>query len=62
MDSRSSPIGPCVAAAFNSVPMLIEAIEDYLNAHNEDPGPFVWTATVDSILEKVRRGRSRYSK
>lgn len=42
--------------------MLIEAIEDYLNAHNEDPGPFVWTATVDSILEKVRRGRSRYSK
>lgn len=42
--------------------MLIEAIEDYLNAHNEDPRPFAWTATVDSILEKVRRGRSRYSK
>lgn len=42
--------------------MLIEAIEDYLNAHNEDPRPFVWTGTVDSILEKVRRGRSRYSK
>jgi len=28
-----------------------------LNAHNEDPKPFVWTATAESILEKVRRGR-----
>jgi hypothetical protein len=36
---------------------LITAIEDYLEAHNEDPKPFVWTANVDSILEKVSRGR-----
>ena len=40
----------------NSVPDLITAIEDYLNAHNH-PKPFVWTATAESILEKVRRGR-----
>jgi transposase len=43
--------------SFNSVPALITAIEDYLDAHNDDPKPFVWTATADSILEKVRRGR-----
>ena len=44
--------------SFNSVPELIAAIEDYLDTHNEDPKPFVWTATADSILEKVRRGRA----
>jgi transposase len=42
---------------FRSVPDLIAAIEEYLRAHNEDPKPFVWTATAESILEKVRRGR-----
>jgi len=42
---------------FHSVPDLIASIEDYLSAHNEDPKPFIWTATADSILEKVRRGR-----
>lgn len=42
---------------FHSVPDLITAIEDYLRAHNDDPKPFVWTATADQILAKVRRGR-----
>ena len=42
---------------FHSVPELIAAIEVYLKANNTDPTPFVWTATADSILEKVRRGR-----
>ena len=42
---------------FRSVPELIAAIEDYLQAHNTDPKPFVWTATAEDILEKVRRGR-----
>ncbi len=42
---------------FQSVPDLIAAIEAYLNANNNDPTPFVWTATADAILEKVRRGR-----
>lgn len=43
--------------SFNSVPDLITAIQEYLDAHNDDPKPFVWTATAESILEKVRRGR-----
>jgi len=42
---------------FQSVPDLIAAIDAYLQANNDDPSPFVWTATADSILEKVRRGR-----
>jgi transposase len=40
---------------FHSVPDLIAAIEEYLQAHNDDPKPFVWTASIDSILEKVGR-------
>ena len=42
---------------FQSVPDLIAAIDAYLNATNQDPTPFIWTATTDQILEKVRRGR-----
>jgi hypothetical protein len=42
---------------FHNVPDLIDAIQAYLAAHNEDPQPFQWTATTDQILEKVRRGR-----
>jgi transposase len=42
---------------FHSVPDLIAKIEDYLDAHNNDPKPFIWTATADEILEKVARGR-----
>src|SRR6516225_6771123 len=42
---------------FHSVPDLIAKIEDYLAAHNNNPKPFVWTATADDILAKVARGR-----
>ena len=45
--------------SFNSVPDLIAAIEDYLQANNEDPTPFVWTATAESILAKVTRARRK---
>jgi transposase len=40
---------------FPSVPALIDAIQAYLDAYNEDPKPFVWMATVESIVEKVNR-------
>ena len=42
---------------FHSVPDLIEAIQNYLAAHNEKTEPFQWTATAEQILAKVRRGR-----
>ncbi len=42
---------------FHSVPDLIAKIEDYLAAHNDNPKPFIWTATAEDILAKVTRGR-----
>ncbi len=44
---------------FNSVDDLISSIEDYLQAHNEDPTPYTWTATAESILGKTRRARAK---
>jgi hypothetical protein len=38
-------------------PDLIASIQEYLDAYNEDPRPYVWTATAESILAKVGRGR-----
>jgi transposase len=43
--------------SFPSVPDLIASIETYLAVSNANPKPLIWTATADSILEKVRRGR-----
>ena len=43
---------------FTSVPQLIQAIEDYITKHNQDPQPFKWTAKAEDILEKVRRARA----
>ena len=40
---------------FHSVSELVDAIEEYLEAHNKNPKPFVWTASVEKILEKVSR-------
>jgi len=38
---------------FVSVDALVAAIEEYLAAWNTKPKPFIWTATVDSIIEKL---------
>ena len=43
---------------FRSVEQLIEAIRAYIDEHNNDPKPFVWTAKAADILEKVRRARA----
>jgi len=42
---------------FRSVPDLQAAIEAFLKAWNQNPKPFVWTATVESIQEKLNRCR-----
>ena len=42
---------------FHSVPDVIGAIENHLAAHNDEPKPVIRSATADSILEKVARGR-----
>jgi hypothetical protein len=38
---------------------LERAIEEFMAAWNTNPTPFVWTATVESILEKLMRCRRR---
>jgi transposase len=43
--------------SFFSVDDLIAAINQFLAAWNQNPKPFVWTATVDSILAKLARCR-----
>ena len=40
---------------FTNVPELIAAIEEFIDANNDAPKAFVWTATVDRILEKISR-------
>jgi transposase len=42
---------------FLSVADLQSSIAAFLNAWNESPQPFVWTATVESIQEKLSRCR-----
>ena len=43
--------------SFLSVEELKAAIEEFLAAWNENPKPFLWTATVDSIVAKLARCR-----
>jgi len=43
--------------SFASVADLKQAIEEFLLAWNDNPKPFVWTATVESIIAKLSRCR-----
>jgi transposase len=40
---------------FRSVKELETAIREYIEIHNEDPAPFVWTKTADQILASIAR-------
>ncbi len=39
---------------FTSIAVLTRQIRDYIDTWNTNPRPFVWTATADEILAKVR--------
>ena len=41
-----------------SVAELQRAIEEFLESWNENPRPFVWTASVEKIMETVSRART----
>ena len=45
--------------SFVSVPDLKQAIDEFLTAWNEAPKPFIWTATVEEMIEKVGRARAK---
>src|ERR1700686_4593691 len=45
--------------SFTSVPDLKQSIDEFLQAWNEDPRPFIWTATVEDIMKKIDRARAK---
>jgi transposase len=40
--------------SFNAVRELEQAIMNYIENHNHNPRPFVWTATADMIFDKIK--------
>jgi hypothetical protein len=40
---------------FQSVQSLVAAIMEYLEVSNAEPKPFVWTASLQNIISKVKR-------
>lgn len=46
---------------FGSVKQLITRIDQFVSHYNENCKPFMWTASVDSILEELHRLCSRIS-
>jgi len=47
---------------FRDLEELIMTIESYIDRHNENPKPFIWTASAGDILEKVKRARRALNK
>jgi transposase len=45
---------------FHSVDDLVAAIETYLRETNTNPKPLVWTASVETILEKIARCKATF--
>lgn len=43
---------------FGSVAELEHAIESYVAQHNDEPKPFIWTASATDILAKVTRAKA----
>jgi hypothetical protein len=43
---------------FKSVADLIAAIQAYIENHNNNPKPFVWTAKAENIIAQYRRAKA----
>jgi transposase len=48
--------------SFQSVQQLEAAIQDFIDTHNDDPKPFVWTADLKDILPKIMRAHEALDK
>ena len=44
---------------FRSVPQLKTAIQEFIDAHQANPKPFVWTKSADEILASIARFAQR---
>ena len=47
---------------FPGVLELIEALDGYVDHHNAEPKPFIWTARAQDILAKVMRAQDTLNK
>jgi transposase len=47
---------------FQDLEQLIMAIGEYIDGHNKNPKPFIWTAKATDILEKVTRAQTALNK
>ena len=43
---------------FRNVEELLESIGEFIDNHNRQPKPFIWTAKASDILEKVKRAQA----
>ena len=57
--SRRSRPSASGAASSRAWGQLQKAIRDYLDQHNAEPKPFVWTKPADSILANEARALSQ---
>jgi transposase len=48
--------------SFVSVPDLKQAIDAFMQTWNQNPKPFLWTASVGQIIEKIERARAKMEK
>ena len=48
--------------SFRSVKEVIEAVMDFVEKHNQDAQPYLWTAQAQHIIAKVRRARATLEK
>jgi transposase len=48
--------------SFRSVREVIEAVMDFVDQHNQDAQPYLWTAQAQNIIAKVRRARATLEK
>ena len=46
---------------FTSVDHLVSVIDDYVEIHNKNPKPFIWTAQANDILQQVILANKRLS-
>lgn len=47
---------------FQDLEQLITAIGNYIDRHNLNPKPFIWTAKANDVLEKVTRAQAAINK
>lgn len=58
---RSLSVDALRHGVFTSVADLQAAIDQYIQIHNQNPKPYIWTAKANDILQKVIRANSRLS-